>query len=666
MSKYFDYTISVYMDDNPVLCDQDFAMGSNAANFLRPKLNDGLVERYGIDDTIAYLPLEDEDEHFKMIIDYSQNDARAQGLCGEDDAQKDEQAKPTNSRGILLVAEADNATNNGIDLDAFKSTLGALGMTILETASIKKDKDVSSLFIGMEEGYIAAHSYQKSSSIGLEILLWSKLIKQDDVLHSLLGVVGVDGKSYSSYRVIHGGMNGHKKWKEESQTIGPLKKNVRNCDNADDRKATDDVKSSGEHFSAVVSESLSQLLKKKGEKTVAVLCGNDCETLNSLKEHQTIDRVIAIWACPESADRATKDDDSGYHVYACGQEHIYRSAKLAEGYSALIVDPAASDSFVDIGREIFCNKKISRSKSHPLLRDHVVFATLRDTKSRSLMFERCLRYISKRLNRSGTVLVENGTEVGLVATNDGFVRHLVTVSDNIKQKMGLSVEIEKIKSGPVPFQQDFDPLYHSASAYDQLAALEQYTKQTPLASQSIYQLEVTGGDDVQKLSPSFAKEVLDLVSEGSEYFATSDRRYFDVGDGSVAVALTSTGHIIVTWNGAGLYTINILTEGEKYERVKSNGEATMVLTYHKRQVVDVVLSKLPASTTIIAQEQMPRGANKVVNFKYDIDAVDGCADHYEICKRFAKNGRCDAKKYQPWMNQYCSLSCGVCGEVASK
>merc|ERR1719232_2495409 len=106
MSKLFDHSVFVYMDDYPILCDQDWAMGSNGVDFLRPKLTDGLVEEYGIK-TLEYFPA----DHYRMIIDYARNNAREQGLCdgSDNEANKPRESEPAaaESSGILLVAEAD-------------------------------------------------------------------------------------------------------------------------------------------------------------------------------------------------------------------------------------------------------------------------------------------------------------------------------------------------------------------------------------------------------------------------------------------------------------------------------------------------------------------------------------------------------------------------------
>jgi len=647
MNKYFDHTVSVYMDNYPKLCDQDWAMGSNKVDFLRPKLQSGLVEKNGVK-TLVYLPLNDEDEHYKMIIDYSHNDARKQGQCDDYDAEvlkgkndgvfeqnEKELVKPTKASGILLVADADNATH-ALDLSSFKTALLALGMTPLEQSCLSlssPDDTTYSLFIGMEEGYISAHSYpETSSSIGLEILLWSKLGKQNDILLSLLDMIGVDKRSYSSYRVIHGGMNGHTNWKEEMDTIGPAKKNTRECDPTIKAIDTEGNKIPSEHYNAVVTESLS-LLGKKSDKNVAVLCGvrgvHSCTSLDSIKAIRRVNSVIAIWTCPDGKTRMEteleEEDINGTslsHVYACSQDSIRQSAKSEDGYSALVVDHAAPYDLVNIGEDIFCSDREMQLTKRAFLRDRVTFLAPLSSLAEKRIFARCIRHISEHLIRSGTVVLDKSAAVGVVVSaNDSFPRKLVAVAENVEKKTGVSTEIDKIRSGPVPFQDGYDPNIHSRSEYAPLDAVEQYVNQIPLASQSIYQLEVRNDDEIKTLSRTFAKEVLDSIIEESKRFASSQDAYFEAGDGSVAVVSSSSGHIFITWNGAGLFTINILTDGEQYKKVVDDDLwSDMVLVEHKA-VIDVFMSKLPASTVIAVREQMPRGVNRVVNFKSDMSGT---------------------------------------------
>ena len=155
-----------------MVCDQDWAMGSNKADFLKPNLKNGLLEENRVP-TLEYMPLDDEDEHYRMILDYAYNDARKQGLCDDQkqEATRDPPVKPTKSSGILMVVDADNATKP-LDPVAFRAALKASGKTPLDSSPPPAlgDAAASSLFVGMEEGYISARSYPGTSSVGIDIL----------------------------------------------------------------------------------------------------------------------------------------------------------------------------------------------------------------------------------------------------------------------------------------------------------------------------------------------------------------------------------------------------------------------------------------------------------------------------------------------------------------
>jgi hypothetical protein len=226
--------------------------------------------------------------------------------------------------------------------------------------------------------------------------------------------------------------------------------------------------------------------------------------------------------------------------------------------------------------------------------------------------------------------------------------------------------IEKMVAGPVQQQKDFDPEHYPPNAYDERDALKQYTNQVPLASQSLYQFEVSDESDIKKLSTTVIKNALDAVVESNAEFAGAKRVDYadEIGDGSVSAAILASGHLVVTWDGAGRLTLNTMTNGEEYEPIPPNAEVPdMVLSMHKLDVIDVFLSKLPPSTMVAVREQMPRGSNCVVNFRRDINAIPNCTDHYDLCLDFSKDGECDDEEEQPWMQKYCSLSCGTCDKM---
>ena len=686
MSKLFDHSIFVYMVDYPILCDQDWAMGSNVIDFMRPKIDGGHMEE-GKVHTFEYTPLDDVDEHWKLIKDYSRNDARKQGKCDLYDKEVAEAkaggtkeavepTKPTRSAGVLLVIEADNVPS---DISALASNLKELledeGLHPLPPGPVvnltPSGGAASGLFLAMEEGYVNAHHYPARSHFGLDIVLWSKISKLDDLRVSLLGALGAKLSDHSSYRVIHGGMLGAKNWREDVNAVGPVNRNLRQCDPevaAGYPKAGQGPMDDGV-FAAAVTASLS-MLPKKMDKVIAVLCGTegegDCAIVNTLKKHSKVDKVVAIWDCPgEGKEKSTEADEVVSKVYICGPKDLKRSAKIEEGYSAVIIDPKASEGFVSSLMNEFCKK--GDTGQHVLLRDSVTIMTSLANDAEVVFYASCVKNLIKHMVRSSRIVIDGTAQYGIIGTNNpSFVRRVVSISDSITKQTGIRTMIEKMVGGPVQQQKEYDPEHYPPNAYDERDALKQYTNQVPLASQSLYQFEVSDESDIKKLSTTVIKNALDVVVKSNADFAGAKRVDYadEIGDGSVSAAILASGHLVVTWDGAGRLTLNTMTDGEVYEPIPPNAEVPdMVLSMHKLDVVDIFLSKLPPSTKVAVREQMPRGSNRVVNFRKDINAIPNCTDHYDLCLDFAKDGECDDEEEQPWMHKYCSLSCGTCDKM---
>lgn len=687
MSKLFDYSIFVYMWDYPILCDQDWAMGSNKIDFLHPVIDDGHMERGGIR-TMEYVPLEDEDEHYKLIKDYSRNDARKQGKCDLYDKEvakakagdvdkKEELVKPTRSAGVLLVVEADDVQSDMSTLESkLKGLMEEEGMHPLKPGTVVDKTPLgevsSALFLAMEEGYVDAHFYPAKNHVGLEIALWSKIYKLDDLRNTILSALNAPIESTSSYRVIHGGMLGAKNWKEDVEAVGPVNKNLRECD--PEVKAAEPQIGEGpmdsEVFATAVTSSLN-LLPKKMDKVIAVLCGtegtDECKIVQTLKQHSKVDKVVALWDCPaDGKKKATKDaDDVVSNVYVCDPKDVKRSAKIEEGYSAVVVDPQASEAFISNMTKEFCKR--GDAGQHVLLRDQVAFMTSLSNDSEVVFFATCVKGLIKGMVRSSRIIIDKTAQYGIIGTsNPSFVRRVVDISESIQKRTGIRTVIDKMVGGPVQQQRNYDPEHYPANAYDERDALKQYTNQMPLASQSLYQLEVSDEGDVKTLSAKVINEAVEAVITSNQKFAGAKRVTFDkeIGDGSVSAAILAAGHFIVTWDGSGRLTLNTMTLDEQYEAIPPNAEVPdMILSVHKNEIVDLFLSKLPPSAKVSVREQMPRGSNRVVNFKRDINAIPNCTDHFVLCMDFAKDGECDDEEEKAWMHKYCSLSCGTCDKM---
>jgi len=677
MSKLFDHSVFVYMTDYPILCDQDWAMGSNSIDFLHPKIEGGLMETHGVS-AFEYNALDDVDEHYKLIKDYSHNDARKQGKCdlydkevaqAKNPAPKADPVKPDKSTGVLLVVEAEGVTEFSALETLVKDLLVAEGLTPLgptEAHNASGSVATAGLFIALEEGYVTAHYYPGHSHVGLEIVLWSKIAKHDDVRKALLGALGVKDK-YSAFRVIHGGMLGAKNWRDDIDAVGPVNKNLRQCD--PEVKAAEPQIGEGpiptETFNAAVGAGLT-MLPKKTDKVIAVVCGKKgkdaCRTVESLEKNAKVDKVVAIWTCDSKDESKDADSESVTNVYMCEPKDLKRVAKIEEGFSAVVVDPEASPAFVQSQKDVFCRK--NDAGQHALLRDDVTFMTSLNTDAEAIFYAGCVKTLIKPFVRSSRIIIDKTSQFGLIgAGNKSFVRKTVEIQEAIEKKTGIRTAIAKMVGGPVQQQREYDPDHYPANAYDERDALKQYTNQKPIASQSLYHFEIDNTSG-KTISAQLIKETLDFVIAKNPKFAGAKRVDFNdaIGDGALSAAIVAGGHIIVTWDGASKVTFNILTPGEKYEPASKDDVPDMVLADHKIEVIDKFMSKLPTASNT-GREQMPRGSNRVVNFKKDINAIPNCTDHFDMCAEFSKDGECDDENDGEWMHRFCSLSCGTCEKM---
>ena len=110
--------------------------------------------------------------------------------------------------------------------------------------------------------------------------------------------------------------------------------------------------------------------------------------------------------------------------------------------------------------------------------------------------------------------------------------------------------------------------------------------------------------------------------------------------------------------------------GNQYQKVHYINDLGlgMVLINHKAEVINVFMSKLSVLTVIAVREQIPRGANHIVNFKSDMSGTPGCADYYRFCncKDIAGAGDCNKKEDKKWLCENCALSCGTCDKMEKR
>lgn len=330
----------------------------------------------------------------------------------------------------------------------------------------------------------------------------------------------------------------------------------------------------------------------------------------------------------------------------------------------MVVDPAASPAFVAAMGDEFCKRK--DQGQHVLMRDQVALMVSLAEEEHTVFYAGCVKGLVKHMVRSTRLVLDGTAQYAIIGTNSpGFVRKAVEVADAVQRTTGLATQVQKMVAGPVQQQHEYDPEHFPPNAYDERDAFLQYTNQVPLASQSLYQIEVADAADVATLSAAAVAQALDAVVADGPGLAGAVRADYAaaVGDGAVAVALLAAAHVVVTWDGGARLTLNVLTLGERYDPTPPDAEVPDMVLAHKADVVDAFLARLPASAGVAVREQMPRGSNRVVNFRTDINAVPDCTDHFVLCADFARDGECDEDDEMVWMQKYCALSCGTCDKM---
>ena len=78
--------------------------------------------------------------------------------------------------------------------------------------------------------------------------------------------------------------------------------------------------------------------------------------------------------------------------------------------------------------------------------------------------------------------------------------------------------------------------------------------------------DVADVGNIKTLSAKSIKDAFDAVLAGNPKFANAKRVDFheEIGDGAVSVAILASAHAIITWDGAGRFTLKIMTLGEEY------------------------------------------------------------------------------------------------------
>jgi len=649
LSTLFDHTITLYEDHVPMVCKQDFSMGSNNIDFLKPNFE--LTKKYK-PETYVYKPLEDINTHYRILRDYSKNDARAQGKCeklDENTYDSDEQRRA----GIVMIVEAENATGANMPAEKLEKALTKAikkgGATVLSAVVQPSQHGGSIAIMSLKEGYIVAHTWPKHNYVGLEIHLWSQFGKLENIKNLLLKSVGSTKGPWSTYRIVAGGMLGTDNWKEEQATIGPRPIQTRDCEPHVETSPDETT------LGIVMEESLSLIEKK--DTTALVLCGDStkgvCKTLEALKE-KGIKNLVSVWTCPEDENGESGNSilNGVAKVILCGHmDSIDWMDDIVTFYDMIgfvAVDPEASHRLIRSVTSLFREDESSEDIDSILTDNAVIVVPILDESDKPRMTlvneSRTRREVSEYVAVHEITVgpMASGMKVWFTATrHPAFLSDVADVASSIKNRTGIEAAVTGNKLDIIDSTVPFDGYYGTMDDYETVPGLIQFSNQLPLGFQSIYQFEYK---KKAPLSATKFKGILERILAEMNLSVTASAISSESGDGSLIAFTLKAGHAIVLWDGGTHVDTNLFTYDE---------------TIQHKDVFAEKFMEYVEGLEYVLRDEMPRGTGHVVNSMDEIGTrTPGCYDLYQFCAIYAERGNCVKEK--SWMESNCMKSCGLC------
>eukprot|EP00591_Stephanopyxis_turris_P018740 CAMPEP_0195540490 /NCGR_PEP_ID=MMETSP0794_2-20130614/50599_1 /TAXON_ID=515487 /ORGANISM="Stephanopyxis turris, Strain CCMP 815" /LENGTH=1223 /DNA_ID=CAMNT_0040674559 /DNA_START=125 /DNA_END=3797 /DNA_ORIENTATION=+ len=639
LSKLFDFTISLYMKDVPQICDQEFAMGSNNIDFLSPNFE--LMKNHSIKPMLNN-PLEDPMDHHHLIKYYSKNDAPLKKeICDQHLEGADHYDQVTPGVGLLLVVEAEHTTEKLQPVADLESSIFSLlkvqGFTPISTMSYPAEHNGDIVVIIMREGFVAFHTWIEYNYCALDIQLWGGFGKLDQIRSAILEVVGSKKGSWSSFRLVVGGMHGTSTWKDDHRVIGPDTGVA--CENSfQNSKPSGDILIDDTTFTIMIEESLNIL--EDDDTVVVVICGDPihgCKSLETVGKGGRFTNVIAFWDCPskEGNEPDVEKLGSGRHILLCGKNSVDAFKETFDEFGkigSVIFDALAPiDTISRDAKRIFTGSENSFTgevRESDILKPNVlIMSPLLDesqdklpsinSHARRIFLNETLERLRVEPVLHANVVVygnEGSIDIGFVSSGEpAFAQRLRDITGNIKRRSGLNAEIKNITGSIDKFQYNFNAHFYAVEDYDRLPGIKQFSTQQPLGHQSIFQLQIENAS-AEKISIAKLHDVLDRTVSQLTNSGSVLEKYSDVGDGILLVAIVPVGHIIVVWDGSAYVDFNIFTHSESIN--------------HETEIVNPFMSKMGITNTVL-RDNYPRGAGRVVNFMKDFFFPDDNKDQEE-------------------------------------
>lgn len=643
LSNVFEHVMQIYLHDCPLICDQDWVLGSHGIDLLHPDF-DRLLGKYNIQ-TFHYRPREN---HFALIKYYAKNDIscmineRDESTTTSDEYNHENRTK----HGIFIALEAEGAMRiSQPDFILKEELLKALQRHTelrIRIVAPEYEEGGNHIFILMHEGYITTTCWADMQYCQADLVFWSRFDHVETTKNAILQAVGVS-KPPSLYRIVVGGVSGVD---DEVHKTGPkLDSGICKEQSVCMQYCNDDDIYRSHVAGVAFSESLSL---HPTRNNVVVFCGvpfeSACDTLASVvpRERNENLKILAVWEC-DGAEAAEPDIHGAQHINRCNKssvEGILIDVTSENGKIDLVLIDSAvkSSSVIDIANAL--TKK-------PFLDDNslIILPTL--GQAGQYFLEICRLKARGDMLRMTLLSFHQGDgdrveTIGYLSRgNANFMQNITSVAERIARKTAISASLVSMKSSPVARQDLYSPHHYTMFDYDEAPGMEQYSTQKPLGKQSLLQIRLNTTTITDGMVKAAATEYLSSMGRPSLKIAHSA-----VGDGTIIHAAFDEGFLVVLWGGRDTIDANIFSYNQSFDHKKLFEES---------------FAKIFKLCTLTQRDEQPRGFNRVVNLSSDIRATaPRCVDRFVVCEKLAEFGECEVESEMRWMHKNCPISCGAC------
>jgi len=516
---YTDYTVGIYYNDVPIICEQSIYMGSNAVNFYEQTQ----AKDHHIDTQIFPSVADEGFDRFHGWYDYVSNTTRPHPLCvkpGEDHAVVS--YTTADNLGVLMIVEAEaaNAVSSSIVAQgAISKALADVGLNEIfvtaKTYDVNMEKGGEDLIFVLQEGYVVARFWPEHEYCAFDVQLWNAAANlQKPLQTALLKSVGSNALG-SSYRLVTGGIHGAGNDETEFGRVGPrITEACRSPATTPDESTPDAVTESSE-LDIVYDKSMSLLQEVSG--LVLAFCPQDelvpCTSFDAISKDSHPQKAVPIRAC---SGLDTQESTGALHssLAACETQALDTMQSAVDMHGKIVGIILDSKTPKGMGQILVKIAQTTQFRTKLVSERFVVLgATIAEDETASWFREVVERFRTDfamfhpahkaqvSLIGSGDAAAEsketknsNPIELSVFSRGDeNFFPNLAHVTESIETssaRSNLSAQVNSVKNGIKAFAGDYDPTVTSHDSYDATYPLDQFWSQHPLGHQTIFQFDI--------------------------------------------------------------------------------------------------------------------------------------------------------------------------------